>query len=94
MGGLDSQVVDDGDPHVRVGLQAEGQDGDADKEDRDNTNSLKGASCTDNDAVSYLPWQVQRSKVRQRCSRSSASSSSTSRAWQKPILANVLLSYL
>ena len=58
MGGLDSQVVDDGDPHVRVGLQAEGQDGDADKEDRDNTNSLKGASCTDNDAVSYLPWPL------------------------------------
>ena len=26
MGGLDSQVVDDGDPHVRVGLQAEGQE--------------------------------------------------------------------
>ena len=31
--GLDSQVVDDRDPHVRVGLQAEGQDGGADEED-------------------------------------------------------------
>ena len=88
VGGLDSQVVDDGDPHVRVGLQAEGQDGDADKEDRDNTNSLKGASCTDNDAVSYLPWQVQRSKDRQRCSRSSASSSSTSEG--EPSIADTL----
>ena len=38
--GLDGEVVDDGDPHVRVGLQTEGQDRGADEEDRDNTNSL------------------------------------------------------
>ena len=34
------QVVDDGDPHVWVGLQAEGQYGDTDEEDRDNSHSL------------------------------------------------------
>ena len=46
VGGLDSQVVDDRDPHVRVGLEAEGEDGGADEEDRDNTNSLKRSiSC-------------------------------------------------
>ena len=40
VGGLDSQVVDDGDPHVGVGLQAEGEYGGADEEDRDNPNTL------------------------------------------------------
>ena len=30
-----------GHPHIRVGFQAEGQDGNADKKDRDDTNNLK-----------------------------------------------------
>ena len=34
------QVVDDGDPHVGVGLQAESQYGDTNEEDRDNSHSL------------------------------------------------------
>ena len=34
-------VPDDRDPHVWVGLQAEGQDGDADEEDRDDSNHLE-----------------------------------------------------
>ena len=34
------QVVDDGDPHVGVSLQAESQYGDTDEEDRDNTHTL------------------------------------------------------
>ena len=34
------EVVDDGNPHVGVGLQAEGQYGDTDEEDRDNSHSL------------------------------------------------------
>ena len=34
------QIVDDGYPHVRVGLQAESQNGDTDEEDRDNAHSL------------------------------------------------------
>ena len=29
------------DPHIRVGFEAEGQDGNADKKDRDDTNNLK-----------------------------------------------------
>ena len=36
----DGDVPDHGDPHVRVGLQAERQDGDTDEEDRDNPNEL------------------------------------------------------
>ena len=37
---LDGDVPDDGDSHVRVGLQAEGQDGDTDEEDGDDSNHL------------------------------------------------------
>ena len=33
VGGSDGEVVDDGDSHVRGGLEAEGQDGGADEED-------------------------------------------------------------
>ena len=40
MGGLDSEVVDDRDSHARMGLEAEGEDGGADEEDRDNSNTL------------------------------------------------------
>ena len=40
MGGLDSEVVDDRDSHVRMGLEAESEDGGADEEDRDNSNTL------------------------------------------------------
>jgi hypothetical protein len=40
VGGLDSEVMDDRDSHVRMGLEAEGEDGGADKEDRDNTDTL------------------------------------------------------
>ena len=39
---LDCEVVYDGDPHVWVGLQTEGQDGGADEEDRDYPHSLQG----------------------------------------------------
>ena len=34
-------VPDDGDPHVRVGLQAEGEDGGADEEHRDHSDHLR-----------------------------------------------------
>ena len=34
-------VPDDGHPHVRVGLQAEGEDGGADEEHGDHSNHLK-----------------------------------------------------
>ena len=37
---LDGDVPDDGDSHVRVGLQAEGEDGDADEEHRDHSDHL------------------------------------------------------
>ena len=40
VGGLDSEVMDDRDSHVRMGLEAEGEDGGADEEDRDNSNTL------------------------------------------------------
>ena len=43
MGGLDSEVMDDRDSHVRMGLEAEGEDGGADEEDRDNTDTLENA---------------------------------------------------
>ena len=49
MGGLDSEVMDDRDSHVRMGLEAEGEDGGADEEDRDNTdtlNKIKSISLT------------------------------------------------
>ena len=36
----DRHVPDDGDPHVRVGLQTESQYGDTNEEDRDNSHSL------------------------------------------------------
>ena len=36
----DRHVPDDGDPHVRVGLQAEGEDGGADEEHRDYSDHL------------------------------------------------------
>ena len=38
---LDCEVVYDGDPHVWVGLQTEGQDGGADEEDRNYPYSLQ-----------------------------------------------------
>ena len=44
MGGPDSEVVDDRDSHVRMGLEAEGEDGGADEEDRDNTNTLENGT--------------------------------------------------
>ena len=51
VGGLDSEVMDDRDSHVRMGLEAEGEDWGADEEDRDNTDSLKNKN--------YLPtWQI------------------------------------
>ena len=37
----DRHVPDDGDPHVRVGLQAEGEDGGADEEHRDHSDHLR-----------------------------------------------------
>ena len=37
----DGDVPDHRDPHVRVSLQAEGQNGDTDEEDRDYTDKLK-----------------------------------------------------
>ena len=49
VGGLDSEVMDDRDSHVRMGLEAEGEDGGADEEDRDNTdtlNKIKSISLT------------------------------------------------
>jgi hypothetical protein len=41
VGGFDSEVMDDRDSHIRMGLEAEGDDGGADEEDRDNTDTLK-----------------------------------------------------
>ena len=41
----DGDVPDDGHPHVRVGLQAEGQDGGADEEHGDHANYLKYFIC-------------------------------------------------
>ena len=38
--GAHCQVVDDGDPHVGVRLEAEGQDGDADEEHGDDPDTL------------------------------------------------------
>ena len=38
-------VPDDGHPHVRVGLQAEGEDGGADEEHGDHANHLKYFTC-------------------------------------------------
>ena len=38
---LNCEVVYDGDPHVWVGLQTEGQDGGADEEDRNYPYSLQ-----------------------------------------------------
>ena len=38
----DGHVADDGDPHVRVRLQAEGEDRDADEEDGDDADELGG----------------------------------------------------
>ena len=32
--------MDDGNPHIRVGFQAEGEDGGADEEHRDDTDTL------------------------------------------------------
>ena len=40
-GDLDMSVPDEGHPHVRVGLEAEGEDGDADEEHRYHTNHLQ-----------------------------------------------------
>ena len=52
----DGDVPDHGDPHVRVGLQTEGQNGDTDEEDRDNTNKLKDDDDdhSDDDLVTTL----------------------------------------
>ena len=38
--GPDGDVANDGDPHIRVRLQAERQDRDADEENRDDTDHL------------------------------------------------------
>ena len=78
VGGPDSEVVDDRDSHVRVGLEAEGEDGGADEEYRDDTNTLDEESILIADLSRTLPLQMKKSTARQKCSKSLASSSSTS----------------
>ena len=78
VGGPDSEVVDDRDSHVRVGLEAEGEDGGADEEYGDDTNTLDEESILIADLLRTLPLQMKKSTARQKCSKSLASSSSTS----------------
>ena len=77
MGGLDSEVMDDRDSHVRMGLEVEGEDGGADEEDRDNTDTLKKIIHLP-DKLFYLPLQWMKSTAHQKYSRFWASVSSTS----------------
>ena len=51
----DGDVPDHGDPHVRVGLQAERQDGDANEENRDNSNELENEECDDTEDKYAVP---------------------------------------
>ena len=51
----DGDVPDHRDPHVRVGLQAERQDGDANEENRDNSNELENEECDDTEDKYAVP---------------------------------------
>ena len=48
----DRHVPDDGDPHVRVGLQAEGEDGGADEENWDHSDHLR-----ENEKLFVASWK-------------------------------------